>query len=484
MKSLKYSNPLYVRPQRMMTDGDIHRIINAGIKVLKEVGFTIDGNDEFNTYLSDYGCLINGSHVDFPQHVIDKALARIEEHKRSVKTDENIPDEKIVFYSSGQAQLYTPPETDTPRYATQDDLARYHRMLNALDIPSGHPGMVPLDVPEKTADLHAFATIALNSKQPWRVSPYSAQTIKYFIDVMEVITGSHEKAIKEAPFSHKIWINSPFMIGRESIEGALESRRLLGHNIHVTIMPSSGATAPVTVAGALVQEVAEVLASNIITLAICDTLTGYCSSTFSFDMACSYPCESGPDSDIRRIAGAEVASVWFGGNYRFSGVGIRTTAPVAGAQSMMEKSADGLLAVLGGSRVFNSAGTLSMGDVQSPVQLVLDIELRDWLQRLITPFDLSDDALAVDTIIEIAPTGARYIEAEHTFNHFRQELWFPRLLHRSGVKAWMKEPWDMVSKARKIATDLIANAENQCPLSDSQRKAIEEICREADRELA
>ena len=69
-----YSSPLYFRHQRMMTDADIRKIIEAGIDVLKTVGFTIHGNDEFNAYLSDYGCLISGTHVDFTDAVISKTI--------------------------------------------------------------------------------------------------------------------------------------------------------------------------------------------------------------------------------------------------------------------------------------------------------------------------------------------------------------------------------------------------------------------------
>jgi len=476
-------------PLRFIENGGIDentaaRIVEAGVRVLKRVGLTVDGNDEFFDYLRAYGCGIDGKHVSFPDAVIDKVMARIAEGRKHSDGQPFMPTERITLYSSGQGSLWNAPEDDRPRSANRSDLGAYCRMLDALEMPRLHPGIIPEDVPRPTADLHAFATIALNSRAPSRVSPYSASILPYFIDIMTIVTGSREEAVNQAPFSCKLWINTPLMISREVIEMALLSRRLLRHKLAVTIMPVSGVSSPVSVAGAIVQEVAEVLASNTITLAIDDNLVGYCSSTMAFDMTSNHTCEAGPDSDIRRIAGAQVAKHWFGYPFIPSGIAPRTSASVPGVQSMMEKGIDMTLEVMRGTRDFASAGTLSQGDTLSAVQLLLDIELRDYLQRLISPIDVSDEALAEEIISEVAPQGARYLETEHTLLRYRQELWFPRLMDRRSIKAWPDNPVTMLDKARTRALELLANAPNQCSLDQSQRREIERICAAADRDLA
>ena len=150
----------------------------------------------------------------------------------------------------------------------------------------------------------------------------------------------------------------------------------------------------------------------------------------------------------------------------------------------MEKSIDMTIAVMSGVREFNSAGTLSQGDAVSPVQLLLDIELRDYLQQLIRPVDISTEKLAEETIVATAPRGARYLESEDTLRFFRQELWFPNLMDRRSAKAWKNNPVTMIDNARKKALDLLKNAPNQCPLDSDQRAEITRICTAADRDLS
>lgn len=462
---------------------DAQRIVDAGVRVLRQVGFTIEGTDEFLDCLRAYGCRIDATHVTFPDAVIDKLLSLIAGEREVNQSAEYQPSDKLTFYASGQGSLWTAPEDDRTRSGTRADLAAYSRMLDALEVPRAHPSIIPSDVPRATADLHAFATIAMNSSRPWRVSPYSPGIIQYFLDVMTVITGSREEAVRQAPFAHKLWISSPFKIAREAVEGAMTSRKLLGHTINITIMPVSGVSAPVTAAGAIVQEVAEVLGANVISLAINGSLAGYCSSTLCFDMTDNVSVEMGPDADIRRLLGAAVAQHWFGYRRPPSGIGLRSSAPVPGAQSMMEKSMV-TIEVMRGGRDFMAAGTLSHCDTVSPVQLLLDLELRDYLQALIKPVDLSDEALAEDVILSVAPTGARYLESEHTLRRYRDELWFPKLVRRAAAKSYMDNPHDMLDRARARALELLANSPNRCPLDSAQRSEIERICAAADREFS
>ena len=59
-----------------------------------------------------------------------------------------------------------------------------------------------------------------------------------------------------------------------------------------------------------------------------------------------------------------------------------------------------------------------------------------------------------------------------------------RDLHTNALKkrpamSWMQNPASMVGNARKRAREIAASAENQCPLSDAQKKEIEEIVQDA-----
>ncbi|MCK5757471.1 MAG: trimethylamine methyltransferase family protein, partial [Clostridiales bacterium] len=429
---------LNTRRELILSEEDAQKFFKLGLELISEFGFKIDGTDEFNRIMIDFGCEINGGKLTFPKKVLDYTVDRINAFRKEKIKEPDIISKKIDYFMSGQATYWNVPEDNSLRPATREDLAAYHRMLDAMDVGRTHPGIIPQDVNVKTADLHAFATIAKNSAKPWRVSPFSAETIPYFHRVLTTALGDADKASKmgqEICF-HKLWISSPFSICRETIEGTMVSRKLLGHKVKITIMPVSGASSPITPAGAIVQEVAEVIGANIISLAMDDYICGYCSSTNTFDFTSNVHCQPGPDSNIRRMLGKDMGYYMFGIPAK-CGIPPTTGAATVGVQSVMEKCVDMTTAVMMGDRFFGAGGVLSQSDTASPVQMVLDIELRDYLQHMINEIDISDEAIGMDAIRETVPKGADFLASKHTYEYFKQSVWFPQLMDRRTAGSFL-----------------------------------------------
>ncbi len=56
-----------------------------------------------------------------------------------------------------------------------------------------------------------------------------------------------------------------------------------------------------------------------------------------------------------------------------------------------------------------------------------------------------------------------------------------KLIDHRAPLSWLKDPSDMIDRARLEAQRITSSAQNQCPLSDVDRRSIEELEREADR---
>lgn len=93
------------------------------------------------------------------------------------------------------------------------------------------------------------------------------------------------------------------------------------------------------------------------------------------------------------------------------------------------------------------------------------------------------ERLAEEVIAQAAPQEARFLEQPHTAQFFRTELWIPELLDRRLATAWIQDPQTMRDRARAQARRLLAEAPNQGPLAEEQRRAIREVVAEADREI-
>ena len=494
------------KPQ-VLTPVDMQRIYDAAIRVAKRVPLRCQATDEFYGYLREFGCEIDRDSVRFPAAVVDKVVGLIAEHRernraaqgathrageeavagvdysgQGVEPAPEIPPE-LSYSASGQGLYCCDVATDKLRLATRQDLADLSRVVDAIPgLGRSHPTFIPQDVPRPTAELHAFATIILNSSRPHAVSVYTERYIERFFDIEVIARGGDAAAVREKrTFFCKLWFNSPFMITEENVRIAMKARELFDQPIRVGLMPSAGSATPTTIAGCMVQQTAENIHCNILTLAVDGQLSGYRCGALATDMRTGGFTQSGPDVDLLQLASSQMAEFCFGGRTTVTR-GPTTTAKVPGAQSMMEKSIATLFAIMGGTRSFGSLATLATADVGSLVQLMLDVEMMHYFQRLLNGVEVDEDRLAEEVICEVAPQGARFLDHEHTFEHYREELFSPELADRGVAAGWVDEPEAMVERARAKAQHLVETAPNLCPLSESDRREIQKILDAADRE--
>ena len=474
---------LKMRMEMSLLDGaELESLFQKALEVWAQVPFRVQGTQEFFDYLSDYGCQIAGEQVSFPPAAREKVLSRIAEEKRKrLETDapeQAEPQPELGMYTHGQALNVCDLETNGLRPATQEDLVLWSRAVDALgDVARSHPTFIPTDVPRGSADLHTFATIILNSRRPHRVSVYSAEMLPFFIEACRIAKGSIEEVRREPVFATKCWANAPFMITRENIEIGMDARRLLGVPIMFGHMPVAGASGPLTLAGSLVQNTAESLGLCAMRLAIDDLTQGIQTTAAIMDMKDVTRRQSGPDLALQVLAGYEMNAHVFGakpGSGLYS-VGAQTVSP----QSVYEKALAAASGIAAGCRSLG-IGCLAYPDVGSPVQLVLDYEMGLYFRHLLRDVKVDDDHVGLDTIFETAPRGAYFLDTDHTSRFFREESWLPRFMDHRPPLAWAREPTDMIDSARKRARELFRDPENQCPLSDAQRREISALLKEAD----
>lgn len=470
----------------VLDEAEAAKLWEAALHVWARVPVRAGGCPEFREALAAFGCDVSGGHIGFPLAVREKVLARIDEARRQAGPwrPAEVSSDALQYAASGQALYICDLESDKLRGATTEDLADWSRLCDVFypGLHRAHPTFIPQDVPTGSCDVHAFATIILNSSRPWTVSVYTAAMLPYFIELQSLCDGGMEQARRDPAFVAKCWYNSPFMITDENIQIGMKARELLGRPFAINTMPVAGIATPATLAGAIVHITAEILGCNAITLALDDRLAGYCAGPLTFDMKTCIHTQTGPDVQLLRNACAQMGGYIFGGEYRSVG-GPSTAAKTPGAQSMMEKAIDTTWAICGGVRSFGSLGTLAFADVGSAVQLMLDLELMSHLERLLQGIAVDDERIAEDLICRVAPTGAQFLATEHTARFNREELWVPELMDRRVPMAWAMDPTDMVTNARDKARRLLKEAPNRCPLSREQRAEVARIVAAADAQV-
>jgi trimethylamine--corrinoid protein Co-methyltransferase len=250
------------------------------------------------------------------------------------------------------------------------------------------------------------------------------------------------------------------------IEGAR-----LGLPVSASGWPQLGATAPVTVAGAVAVAHAECLAGLVLAQLVREG-TPYCTygSTPVFDMR-STLCSTGrPERALGNVLLVQL-SQHLGLPASCSAVG--TDARDLGLQAGVERAMLGLTAAMAGADVVGGLGWLDNCSIFSPEMLVLDCEMAESVRRISYGASIDDDTLALPVIEKVGP-GGHYLTEEHTLHRFREAIWYPTLWARSEQRPSAGQDDSQRTRTRHRIQELLDS--HQPPsISARTRRALDDL---------
>jgi trimethylamine--corrinoid protein Co-methyltransferase len=252
--------------------------------------------------------------------------------------------------------------------------------------------------------------------------------------------------------------------------------------VPVTYTPGmmSGASAPVTLAGAVTVGNAEALSGLVmhqLRAKGAPIISGFGTSTIDMRTStCVYGC---PEYRLALSACADL--------YHYYGLPMWGTAGVSDAncldqQAGMEWSISIMADALHGANLVHDIAYLGQGLIGHPGGLVMCAEIISYVKRLMRGFELDDAHIGLDVIRQVGP-GGEFLSAEHTMKFFRQEHWIPDLCNRDSLADWTrkgKKDWGrmVTDKAREIL-----KTHEPAPLHADVRKTLAEIRSKAEATL-
>jgi trimethylamine--corrinoid protein Co-methyltransferase len=215
----------------------------------------------------------------------------------------------------------------------------------------------------------------------------------------------------------------------------------------IAALMMAGSTGPITLAGVLATQTAELLAGITLTQLISPgTPVVFGSTSTNIDMKSGALAIGSPELSQLVAAHAQLARYY---KLPSRSGGALTDASYPDAQAGFE-SMMGLLTTVnsGVDLVLHAAGILSSYLAFSYEKLVLDDEMCGMVRRLQAGIAVTPETLAYDVVESVGPGGNYLMEAQ-TLKRCRKEFWKPDLCDRSGLEAWMQEGRkDAVSRAR------------------------------------
>jgi trimethylamine---corrinoid protein Co-methyltransferase len=387
--------------------------------------------------------------------------------------------DRIYFGTGSDTPFMYDAYTGERRGWTFQDVVNSAKTVDALpnlDFFMSH-GLVQ-DVPPKTYDRAQFLAMVTGTSKPMVVTAVDGQGLIDQHQMACAVLGGEEAFRANPLFGIYIEPISPLQHSPEVLDKLLYASDK-GIPIVYVPAPIAGGTAPVTMAGILVQGLAESLAGLVISqlrspgaglvMGGVYTILDFRSMIFSY---------GSPELLLLSAALTDLAK--YLGLPMFSTAGCSDAMTFDG-QATFEAGVSILTAALSGANLIHDVGYIESGLNGSLDMLVFSDEAISMVKRLVRGVKVTPETLAVDVIKEIGP-GGHYLQHEHTLAHFKEEIWRPTLLQRNDFPGWQAggsktleervhnkvlrildehKPMPIAPEAMKTMKDIVARAEGR-----------------------
>ena len=470
---------------QVLNEDQIKRIHGASLAILERTGVIIP-HEEILSRFADAGASVDrdSKRVRIPPELVmrslDQAGKRFTIYGRDLSRKAEFGVGTRNYNSiAGEAHWLDEVGQDR-RFAALEDVRTASRFADALDRINVVGAMSdPHEVPVEHRCIEVMAAMLRSTTKPIHFWFHDRASAKYINEIMIALRGSEEKACEFPvcyPFLEPI---SPLRFPFDGVDLLFETARL---NLPVPIGPMAqmGLSAPTTVAGTMAQENAEILAGVCITQLIREGMpVCYGGICHAFDMRTTQLIFSGPEQAIFGVAMTQMGKRY--GLPVYINVGL-TDSKRPDAQAGLEAGITLALGAAAGADIFGHMGISGVDQASSLDMLVLQNEIISYVESTMRAIDFSDEALGLD-VIDSVGTGGSFIDTDHTAEHFRRELWFPRLLDRQYYQAWLDAgASDMESRCRERKHEILRTHTPEL-ISPELDRALDEIVDTARAEL-
>ncbi|MDH4123765.1 MAG: trimethylamine methyltransferase family protein, partial [Thermoplasmata archaeon] len=261
---------------QLLDKQDEDLIHSLTLKLLREIGVLIR-SELVLKMLAESGAEVDvkSQIAKIPEDMIKDALRKAPKSfkmcARDPKYDMSLPVKGAPFNATtGLGVLMIDLETGKKRTTTRDDVAAFARLADALPMVDFFwPSVTAGDVDQEVHIIHELWVSLQHQTKHIQGDSISAVDARKQIELASMIVGG-EKELKKRPiFSVVSCPIAPLSFEKGSIEGQLEFAKA-GIPISSLSMSLSGGSAPVTIAGTVVNANAENLASLVITQTACE----------------------------------------------------------------------------------------------------------------------------------------------------------------------------------------------------------------------
>lgn len=428
------------RPTEPLGPEGIAAIHDGAMRILEEIGIVFL-NEEALALFRRAGCTVEDQTVrmgrDWVMEMLSRAPSQFTITPRNPARALPIGGDAILF-----GNVSSPPNyydlslgSKVPGNRTQcANLLKLTQYFNCIHFAGGYP-VEPVDIHPSIRHLDVlFDKLTLTDKVAHAYS-LGPERVEDVMEMVRISCGLSDAEFEAAPRMYtNINSTSPLKHDWPMIDGCLRCIRR-GQAVIVSPFTLAGAMAPVTMAGAVTQSIAEAFAAIALFQYVrpgCPCVIG--TFTSNVDMKTGAPAFGTPEY-MRATQMTGQMARHYGLPMRASGA---CTANVPDGQAMWETSNSLWSAVQSGTNiVYHAAGWLEGGLVASPEKFIMDCEVIQMIQRYFEPEVVATgpEEIAVEAIAEVGPYG-HFFGIDHTQARYETAFYQPIVSDWSNFEAW------------------------------------------------
>ncbi|NNE79196.1 MAG: methyltransferase [Silicimonas sp.] len=446
---------------RPLSESEVQLVHSTAIELLETLGLSQPLASMIDLVCMEGGEISAEGRLLFPKALIEDSISNARRdvvlYSRRPGWDLDLSGSRVHFSTGGAAPSILGND-GTYRDSTVQDLQDAARVTDNLDhIHHFSRSLVARDVPDQRGlDVNtAYACLSGTDKHV-SMSISDASHVPEIAQMCYAIAGD-EAAFRARPFMTIMvcHVVPPMRFATEACE-TLEAAVRAGFPVQLISAGQAGATSPASIAGSLVQAVAETLAG----LAFVQLIDPNVQAVFApkplvADLRTGAMCGGGGEQAILMAGAAQMGRFYDLPTSSIAGI---TDAKLPDAQHGYEKSlAVALAAQAGANLVTQACGMQASLLGVSLESYVIDNDMLGAIMRTIRGVEVTEENLSAEVIANASLGDGHYLGHADTLNRMKADYIYPDIADRQSPADWQDSGGlDIYSRARARVRDLLA----------------------------
>ncbi len=421
----------------ILTKTQVEKIHETTLRILEQIGLDFNYAPAVEVF-KKRGAKVEGQRVFFSPELVEKQIKKAPSeftiYARNPEHNVFIGGNNTVLAPGYGAPFVTDLDYGR-RQATLKDFENFVKLTGAspnLDLLSGTV-VEPTDIPPEIRHAWMLYASVKYSDKCFMGSTMGARAARECLQMAAILFGNQTDLASRPIVFGIAGSLTPLKYDARMLEAIMEYAAAR-QPLVISSLAIAGATGPVTLAGNLALQNAEILSGIVLAQLIGEgTPVLYGGVSSIAEMHNGALSIGSPEMAINTAATAQMARYY---KLPVRGSGTVCDAKAPDAQASYESMMNLLMARLSGINfVLHSAGILESYNCMSYEKFIIDDEMCGMVKRIQRGYDVKPHTLAFDIIKDVGP-GGHFLDKDHTLEHFRSELYQPQLSNRDDFVSW------------------------------------------------